>query len=55
MPDDHHGWFRCTHYSDHGSITEAWFQHPWTATTTAWVVAWPSDPRWDLTLMRQNP
>jgi hypothetical protein len=26
--------------ADHGTTTRFWFQHAWTATTTAWVAAW---------------
>ena len=53
--DDRRGWWRCTHYTDLGSITEAWFEHPWTATTTPWVIVQSSSQVWDLTLLRQNP
>lgn len=33
-----HGWWRCTWVDEHGTTTETWFEGPWLATTSAWVV-----------------
>jgi hypothetical protein len=36
------GWNRASYYTEHGTLTWFWFEHPWTATTTPWVTS-PSE------------